>query len=283
MVPSAPLSSRVADLLEALRTEYDSLTQESSAMKIYKDDYEQRINSQIAEMAMFQTGLADLEQRHLAMRKQYEDEINRLRREIQALGGAPVVSTPFISQPQQQPMLAQGQAMPISQAHNAGMPPGSQPHASQGPGGMYGMPAASGPHNGPNGPIMTPGQPPMGGESHPGAPYAMGPGGPYGPGGNVPMGAHGQQPPQQPPTPQQQAAGVAKDRKPNVMAQQQQQQQQAQQAQQQQMANRQTPTQSVRNVGPSGQKPPQQPPTPQQQQQAQQQQQPQQMQPQQGM
>ncbi|KAJ1956414.1 hypothetical protein EC988_001363 [Linderina pennispora] len=42
MVPSAPLSSRVADLLEALRNEYDTLTQDASAMKIYKDDYEQR-------------------------------------------------------------------------------------------------------------------------------------------------------------------------------------------------------------------------------------------------
>lgn len=41
-MPSAPLSSRVSELLDALRAEYDSMNQESSNMRLFKDEFEQR-------------------------------------------------------------------------------------------------------------------------------------------------------------------------------------------------------------------------------------------------
>ncbi|KAJ1721205.1 general transcription repressor [Coemansia erecta] len=245
MVPSAPLSSRVTELLEALRTEYDSLNQEASNMRLFKDEYEQRISSQINEIQLVQQNLFELERAHHKIKQQYEEEILRLRRELEARGGPPAPSGPFLQQQQpqqQQPPLGgpQGQPpMPMNQPHGSGMPPG--------PGGMYGgMPPSSGAHGGPNGAAMAPGQPLIGGESHPGA--YMGPPGGYGPGGSVPMNAHGQ-----PVTPQQQASGINKERKPSVMTSGQGPQPQPQQPQQQgqgggQMVSRQTPTQQSRNV-----------------------------------
>ncbi|KAJ2235925.1 general transcription repressor [Coemansia sp. RSA 485] len=240
MVPSAPLSSRVTELLDALRTEYDSLNQEASNMRLFKDEYEQRISNQISEIQAVQQNLYELERAHHKIKQQYEEEILRLRRELEARGGPPVPPGPFLQQPaglggpQGQPPMGMGQP------HSAGMPPG--------PGGMYGgMPPVSAAHSGPNGSAMAPGQVPMGGEQHPGA--YMGPPGSYGPGG-VPMNAHGQ--PVTPQQQQQQGAGMGKERKPSLVtpqqAQQQQQQQQIQQQGAGQMGSRQTPTQQARNV-----------------------------------
>ncbi|KAJ2774592.1 general transcription repressor, partial [Coemansia nantahalensis] len=89
MVPSAPLSSRVADLLETLRNEYDLLTQEVSGLRLYKDEYEQRVGSQISEMQLVQQNFYELERAHTKIRQQYEEEIMRLRRELEARGGPP--------------------------------------------------------------------------------------------------------------------------------------------------------------------------------------------------
>ncbi|KAJ1728232.1 general transcription repressor [Coemansia biformis] len=263
MVPSAPLSSRVTELLDALRAEYDSLTQDASSMRLYKEDYEQRVNSQINEIQMVQQNFYELERTHNKIRQQYEEEIMRLRRELEARGGPPVTPSPFLQQPPQQQQqqhqamipLQQGQPpMQMGQPHSAGMP--------HGPAGMYGgMPPSSGPHGGSNGSGMPPGQLQHGGEPHPGA--YMNP-----PGGYPQPNPHGP-----PMTPQPAAAGI-KDRKPNVMTptqgmgpppQQQQQQQPPppQQQQQQpppqqqggpgpagssQMGSRQTPTQAARSV-----------------------------------
>ncbi|KAJ2414222.1 general transcription repressor [Coemansia sp. RSA 2530] len=232
MVPSAPLSSRVTELLDALRAEFDSLNQETSNMRLFKDEYDQRVSSQLNEIQAVQQSLFELERAHHKIKQQYEEEILRLRRELEARGGPPVPPGPFLQQ-QGPPPPSQQQQMPPQ------LPPqGQQPMPMGGgmpPGGMYaGMPPGSAAHGGgPSGSGM-PGGPPIGGEQHPGA--YMGPPGPY------PPGAHGQ-----PLTPQPQAAGIGKDRKPGVMTPTQQQQQMA--AMQQQMPSRHTPTQMSRNVG----------------------------------
>ncbi|KAJ2724617.1 general transcription repressor [Coemansia sp. Benny D115] len=243
MVPSAPLSSRVTELLDALRAEYDTLNQEASSMRLFKDEYEQRsavVNSQIGEIQAVQQNLFELERAHIKIKQQYEEEIQRLRRELEARGGPPVPPGPFIQQ--QGPPLPQQQQQPPppSMGGPQGQPPmpmGQQPHGSgmaPGPGGVYGgMPPTSTPHGGPNGAAMAPGQPPMGGEPHPGA--YMGGGG-YGPGGGVAMGGHGP-----PATPHQQANALNKDRKPSIMPPQ-------PPGGAPPMGSRQTPTQSARNV-----------------------------------
>ncbi|KAJ2257273.1 general transcription repressor [Coemansia sp. RSA 455] len=240
MVPSAPLSSRVTELLDALRAEYDSLNQETSNMRLFKDEYDQRVSSQLNEIQAVQQSLFELERAHHKIKQQYEDEIQRLRRELEARGGPPVPPGPFLQQQQQQqvpPPSQQQQQMPPQlpppQQQQPPMPMGG----GMPPSGMYaGMPPGSATHGGGlNGSGMAGGPPaPIGGEQHPGA--YMGPPGAY------PPSAHGQ-----PLTPQPQAAGLGKDRKPGVMTPTQQQQQQMQ-GMVQQMPSRHTPTQMSRNV-----------------------------------
>ncbi|KAJ2172286.1 general transcription repressor, partial [Coemansia sp. RSA 551] len=98
MVPSAPLSSRVTELLEGLRAEYDALNQEASNMRLFKDEYEQRSN----EIQAVQQNLYELERAHHKIRQQYEEEIMRLRRELEARGGPVATPSPFLQQPPQQ-------------------------------------------------------------------------------------------------------------------------------------------------------------------------------------
>ncbi|KAJ1833518.1 general transcription repressor [Coemansia sp. RSA 2711] len=206
MVPSAPLSSRVTELLDALRTEYDSLNQEASNMRLFKDEYEQRITSQINEIQAVQQNLYELERAHHKTRQQYEEEIMRLRRELEARGGPPVTPSPFLQQAPQQPPH---QAPPPQQQPHQAPVPMSQPHSAgmaHGPGMYAGMPPSSAAHGGPNGAGMAHGQPM--GEPHPNA--YMGPPAQYAPGGGVAVNAHGQ-----PMTPQQQATAL-KDRKPVI-------------------------------------------------------------------
>ncbi|KAJ2746711.1 general transcription repressor [Coemansia sp. BCRC 34301] len=231
MIPSAPLSSRVTELLDALRAEYDSLNQETSNMRLFKDEYDQRVSSQLNEIQAVQQSLYELERAHHKIKQQYEEEILRLRREVEARGGPPAPPGPFLQQqPPPPPQMAQQQQPPPQLGQQQPMPMGMPPGG--GGSGMYaGMPPGSTPH-GSSGMAGGP-PPPIGNEGHPG-PY-MGPPGPYPPGSGQPL------------TPQQQAAVLGKDRKPSVLTPTQ--QQQMQQQQQQQMAGRHTPTQVARNSG----------------------------------
>ncbi|KAJ2355746.1 general transcription repressor, partial [Coemansia sp. RSA 2611] len=160
MVPSAPLSSRVTELLDALRAEFDSLNQETSNMRLFKDEYDQRVSSQLNEIQAVQQSLFELERAHHKIKQQYEEEILRLRRELEARGGPPVPPGPFLQQ-QGPPPPSQQQQMPPQ------LPPqGQQPMPMGGgmpPGGMYaGMPPGSAAHGGgPSGSGM-PGGPPIG-------------------------------------------------------------------------------------------------------------------------
>ncbi|KAJ2584303.1 general transcription repressor [Coemansia sp. RSA 1836] len=191
MVPSAPLSSRVTELLDALRAEYDTLNQETSNMRLFKDEYDQRVSSQLSEIQAVQQSLYDLERAHHKIKQQYEEEILRLRREVEARGGPPAPPGPFLQQMAQQ---QQQQAPP--QMIQAPPPPPpqqmlqqqqqQQPVQQQQP-----MPAYI---------------PPMGGDAHPGAYMGGGGGG----GGAYPGGG-------QPLTPSQAAAALGKDRKPSVL------------------------------------------------------------------
>ncbi|KAJ2330542.1 general transcription repressor, partial [Coemansia sp. RSA 2681] len=112
MVPSAPLSSRVTELLDALRAEYDTLNQETSNMRLFKDEYDQRVSSQLSEIQAVQQSLYDLERAHHKIKQQYEEEILRLRREVEARGGPPAPPGPFLQQMTQQQQKQKQQAPP---------------------------------------------------------------------------------------------------------------------------------------------------------------------------
>ncbi|OLY85114.1 Transcriptional repressor rco-1 [Smittium mucronatum] len=96
MIPSAPISNRVSELLDALKTEFEATSQDAAQYKFHKDEIEQRVNSQITEMTAFKQSLIELERTHQSIKQQYEDEIYRLRRELEARGGPPASQGPFL-------------------------------------------------------------------------------------------------------------------------------------------------------------------------------------------
>ncbi|KAG2186264.1 hypothetical protein INT43_002702 [Umbelopsis isabellina] len=77
-----PAQSRIVELLEAIRAEFDQLSQEAMICKSQRDDLEHKINAQIQEMNAFQQNLYDMERTQKAVKQQYEEEISRLRQQL---------------------------------------------------------------------------------------------------------------------------------------------------------------------------------------------------------
>ncbi|KAI8980886.1 WD40-repeat-containing domain protein [Pilobolus umbonatus] len=80
-----PNPNRLLELLEAIKLEYDHLTQDAIITKTQRDEYEHKVNSQIQEMNLFQQTMADLERTQHLVKKQYEEEINRLKHQLDQL------------------------------------------------------------------------------------------------------------------------------------------------------------------------------------------------------
>ncbi|KAI8335988.1 WD40-repeat-containing domain protein [Choanephora cucurbitarum] len=77
-----PTPSRLIELLDAVKNEYDQLAQEVIVCKNQRDEYEHKMNNQIQEMNLFQQNLIDLERTQQVIKKQYEEEIARLRQQL---------------------------------------------------------------------------------------------------------------------------------------------------------------------------------------------------------
>ncbi|BFZ62391.1 proteinral transcription repressor [Saitoella coloradoensis] len=136
MVPPA-LTNRLSELLDAIKNEFDSITQEASVFKMHKDDYEHKISAQIQEMQSVRQTVYELELTHKKIKQQYEDEITRLRRELEARSGqAPM---PQQAAPQQQQVPPQ-HAAPMNQQTPAPQQPGqpAPPAIGQGPSNLFG-------------------------------------------------------------------------------------------------------------------------------------------------
>ncbi|GAA5810467.1 hypothetical protein MFLAVUS_003888 [Mucor flavus] len=103
MVPAN--QTRLLELLEAIKVEYDQLSQDAQLTKNQRDEYEHKVNSQIQEMNIFQQTLLDLERTQQVLKKQYEEEISRLRLQLDQMqhGGYSNVPVPETMKPQQQP------------------------------------------------------------------------------------------------------------------------------------------------------------------------------------
>ncbi|TPX40470.1 hypothetical protein SeMB42_g05988 [Synchytrium endobioticum] len=86
--PAAPLL-RIPELLDALKVEFDALAQDHSVYKMQRDDHDHKITAQMNELAAFQQSLYELERAHQKMKQLYEEEIIRLRRELEARGIPP--------------------------------------------------------------------------------------------------------------------------------------------------------------------------------------------------
>ncbi|KAI9318653.1 WD40-repeat-containing domain protein [Dichotomocladium elegans] len=85
MVP-AP-QSRIAEMLDAIRAEFDQLSREIYVNKSERDNIEHKMNTQLQEMHVFQQKLMEFERQQQAMKKQYEDEIARLRQQLEQVQG----------------------------------------------------------------------------------------------------------------------------------------------------------------------------------------------------
>ena len=83
------MSNRLAELIDAVRNEFDTLAQEMNVFQMHKDDYEHKIGSQVQEMQSIRQAVYELELSHKKIIKQYEDEIQRLRHELDVRNGAP--------------------------------------------------------------------------------------------------------------------------------------------------------------------------------------------------
>jgi glucose repression regulatory protein TUP1 len=68
--------------LENLKNEFDSITHDLNMYKMQKDDYERKLQAQLGELNTIQQTLYDLERNHAKIKQQYEDEILRLRRQL---------------------------------------------------------------------------------------------------------------------------------------------------------------------------------------------------------
>ena len=77
--PSQALwSTRLVDLLNLVRHEFDVIGNDAMHFKSQRVELEHRISQQINEVALMQEHVYELERRHFEMVEQYEDEIKRL-------------------------------------------------------------------------------------------------------------------------------------------------------------------------------------------------------------
>ncbi|KAF9353267.1 general transcription repressor [Mortierella sp. NVP85] len=97
MVPGR--SAGVPEWLDLIKQEFDNLNHEVNTARAKREDCEHKINSQIQEMEGFRRALYDLEKKHESMKGQYhmmEEEVVRLRREVEQLGGGVQMPHPML-------------------------------------------------------------------------------------------------------------------------------------------------------------------------------------------
>eukprot|EP01119_Soliformovum_irregulare_P013551 TRINITY_DN361_c0_g1_i1.p1 TRINITY_DN361_c0_g1~~TRINITY_DN361_c0_g1_i1.p1 ORF type:complete len:647 (+),score=137.51 TRINITY_DN361_c0_g1_i1:191-2131(+) len=85
--PRSLLSARVTEHLENVKTEFETLAHDANVFKMQRDDYERQLQAQLGEFTNIQQALFELDRNHTKMKQQYEDEIMRLRRQVELQGG----------------------------------------------------------------------------------------------------------------------------------------------------------------------------------------------------
>lgn len=81
------ISARIPEHLENLKAEFESLAHDVNMYKMQRDDYERKLQAQLGELNNIQQTLYDLERNHSKIKQQYEEEIMRLRRQVELHGG----------------------------------------------------------------------------------------------------------------------------------------------------------------------------------------------------
>jgi len=98
MISQTTGSSRIPEFLEGLKSEFESLVHDRDLYKMQKDEYERKLQSQLGELSNIQQTLFELERNQAKIKQQYEEEIMRLRRQIE-LGGVGTPAAPSNTTP----------------------------------------------------------------------------------------------------------------------------------------------------------------------------------------
>lgn len=85
--PPSGMTPRYLELLEMLRGEYENLHHEVSMGKIHREDAENKFHAQLVDLNVIQKALYELERAHMKMKQHYENEIARLKHELEERGG----------------------------------------------------------------------------------------------------------------------------------------------------------------------------------------------------
>ncbi|KAI9097143.1 WD40-repeat-containing domain protein [Phlyctochytrium arcticum] len=88
-IPMPNSTSRLSDLFEAIKAEFENVGQDISVYKMQRDELEHKLTAQITELSAFQQSLYELERAHQKMKQTYEEEIHRLRRDLETRGMPP--------------------------------------------------------------------------------------------------------------------------------------------------------------------------------------------------
>lgn len=85
------------EVLDNLKEEFKTLSREVKGAKQQRDDAERKLQAQLNETLLVHDRILDLERSHTKMRDQYEDQISKLRREIELRGGNVIEKGPSFS------------------------------------------------------------------------------------------------------------------------------------------------------------------------------------------
>ncbi|WWC71740.1 uncharacterized protein I206_105698 [Kwoniella pini CBS 10737] len=86
-VLSASSNARLNEFFDLIKNEFEQVGQDGNVWKAQRDEYEAKIQQQINELGLIRQSLYELESNHAKVRQEYEGEIARLRRELEARGG----------------------------------------------------------------------------------------------------------------------------------------------------------------------------------------------------
>ncbi|RAW19845.1 hypothetical protein PC110_g23713, partial [Phytophthora cactorum] len=96
-------TSRVGEMLDQVKGEYEAAIQQLNMAKMEQLEMERKIQSQVVEMDQIQQSLKALEANHRRIRQQYEEDMLRMRRQLET-GQVPQQQQQV--PPQQQPVPA---------------------------------------------------------------------------------------------------------------------------------------------------------------------------------
>lgn len=83
-------TSRIPEMLEQAKVEYEAILQQLNIYKVERDEYERQMQVQLQEMGAIQQTIKALEANHRRIRQQYDEDVMRLRRQLEGgQGGMP--------------------------------------------------------------------------------------------------------------------------------------------------------------------------------------------------